>query len=60
MPAGAWSHGVFDYIDDLNEAVTAARAGGDPALRKAVKGCCLAGPASCQRVRATLRSAAGA
>jgi len=27
---------VFDYIDDLNKAVTAARA--DPALREAVRG----------------------
>jgi integrase len=48
---------VFDYIDDLNDAVTRARASGDPALRAAVKGRRLVGPASCQRIRATLRSA---
>lgn len=34
---------VFDYIDDLNKAVTAARA--DPALREAVRGRRLVGPA---------------
>lgn len=51
---------VFDYIDDLNAAVTAARVSGDPELRKAVKGRRLVGPASCQRIRATLRSAIGA
>jgi len=48
---------VFDHIDDLNDAITAARASGDPALRNAVKGRRLVGPASCQRIRATLRSA---
>jgi integrase len=42
---------VFDYIDDLNAAVTAARASGDPVLRGAVKGRRLVGPASCQRIR---------
>jgi integrase len=47
---------VFDYIEDLNDAITAARASGDPALRAAVKGRRLVGPASCQRIRATLRS----
>jgi integrase len=51
---------VFDYIDDLNETVIAARATGDPELRKAVKGRRLVGAASCQRIRATLRSAIGA
>lgn len=51
---------VFDYIDDLNAAVTAACASGDPGLREAVKGRRLVGPASCQRIRATLRSAIGA
>ena len=50
---------VFDYIDDLNDAITAARASGDPALRNAVKGRRVVGPASCQRIRATLRSALG-
>lgn len=48
---------VFNYIDELNEAVTAARASGDPELRRAAKGRRLVGPASCQRIRATLRSA---
>jgi integrase len=51
---------VFDYIGGLNEAVTAALASGDPERQKAVKGRRLVGPASCQRVRATLRSAIGA
>ena len=51
---------VFDYIDDLNDEVTAARATSAPALREAVKGRRLVGPATCQRVRATLRSAIGA
>ncbi|HEX3957502.1 MAG TPA: site-specific integrase [Trebonia sp.] len=36
------------------------RVSGDPGLRKAVKGRRLVGPASCQRIRATLRSAIGA
>jgi integrase len=51
---------VFDYIDDLNDAVTAARVSGDPERQKAFKGRRLVGPASCQRIRATLRSAIGA
>jgi hypothetical protein len=38
---------VFGHIDDLNDAITIARASGDPALRAAVKGRRLAGPASC-------------
>jgi hypothetical protein len=46
---------VFDYIDDLNETVTAARASGDPERREAAKGRRVVGPASCQRIRATLR-----
>jgi hypothetical protein len=44
---------VFDYVGGLNEAVTAARASGDPGLRNAVKGRRLVGLASCQRIRAT-------
>ena len=48
---------VFGYIDDLNGAITTARASGGPALRAAVKGRRLVGPASCQLIRATLRSA---
>lgn len=38
---------VFDYIDDLNEAVSAARVSDDPERCKAVKGRRLVGPASC-------------
>jgi integrase len=48
---------VFDHIDDLNDAIRQARASGDPALRAAVKGRRVVGPATCQRIRATLRSA---
>jgi hypothetical protein len=50
---------VFGYIKGLNDAVARARASGDPALLEAVRGRCLVGPASCQRIRATLRSAVG-
>jgi hypothetical protein len=46
---------VFGYIDDLNGAIATARASGGPALRAAVKGRRLVGPASCQLIRATLR-----
>ena len=38
---------VFGHIDDLNDAITTARASGDPALRAAVKGRRLVGPESC-------------
>jgi integrase len=48
---------VFDHIDELNDAITEARASGDPARRAAVKGRRLVGPATCQRIRATARSA---
>ena len=48
---------VFGYIDDLNGAITTARASGGSGLRAAVKGRRLVGPASCQLIRATLRSA---
>ena len=48
---------VFDHIEELNDAITDARASGDPARRAAVKGRRLVGPATCQRIRATLRSA---
>jgi integrase len=50
---------VFDYVGGLNEAVTAARASGDPERCESVKGRRPVGPASCQRIRATL-SAIGA
>jgi integrase len=48
---------VFDHIDELNDAITEARASGDPARRAAVKGRRRIGPATCQRIRATARSA---
>jgi integrase len=48
---------VFEAIEELNEAISCARASGDPALRAAVKGRRLVGPATQQRIRATLRSA---
>lgn len=51
---------VFDYIDHLNGAVTQTRVGVAPGLREAVKGRRLVGPASCQRIRAPLRSAISA
>jgi integrase len=50
---------VIDAIDELNEAITHARHSGDPRLRAAVKGRRLVGPATKQRIRATLRSAIG-
>jgi integrase len=48
---------VFDHIEDLNDAIRQARASSNPALHAAVKGRRLIGPATCQRIRATLRSA---
>ena len=48
---------VFDHIDELNDAIAEARANSDPARRAAVKGRRQVGPATCQRIRATLRSA---
>ena len=48
---------VFDHIEELNHAITEARASGDPARRAAVTGRRLIGPATGQRIRATLRSA---
>jgi integrase len=50
---------VFDHIEELNDAITEARASGDPARRAAVKGRRRIGPATCQRIRATARSAIG-
>ena len=50
---------VFDRIEDLNELIAEARASRDPARRGAVKGRRLVGSATCQRIRATLRSAIG-
>jgi integrase len=49
---------VFDAIDERNDANAQARASGDPAQLAAVKGW-LVGPATKQRIRATLRSALG-
>ncbi|MEU6036110.1 site-specific integrase [Actinomadura sp. NPDC047616] len=48
---------VFDAIDELNETITRARESGDPKLRARVKGRRVVGPATKQRIRATLRSA---
>jgi integrase len=48
---------VFEAIDELNDLIAQARAVGDPALRAKVKGRRLVGPASKQRIRATLRAA---
>ena len=48
---------VFDHIEELNDAIAEARASGNPAARAAVKGRRRVGPATCQRIRATLRSA---
>jgi integrase len=50
---------VFEAIEELNEAITEARASGSPARRAGVKGRRLVGPATQQRIRATLRSAIG-
>ncbi|WP_285497858.1 site-specific integrase, partial [Actinomadura sp. NBRC 104425] len=48
---------VFDAIDELNETITRARESGDPTLRAKVKGRRVVGPATKQRIRATLRAA---
>ncbi|WP_242891142.1 tyrosine-type recombinase/integrase [Actinomadura litoris] len=48
---------VFDAIDELNDLVIAARESGDLKLRAKVKGRRVVGPATKQRIRATLRSA---
>ncbi len=48
---------VFEAIEELNEAITEARTSGDPSLRVGVKSRRLVGPATQQRIRATLRSA---
>ena len=48
---------MFDHIEELNDAIAEARASGSPAARAAVKGRRRVGPATCQRIRATLRSA---
>jgi integrase len=50
---------VFEAIDELNDSVEEARASGDPAVRARVKGRRTVGPATRQRIRATLRSALG-
>jgi integrase len=50
---------VFEHIEELNDTITEARTSGSPARRAAVKGRRLVGPATCQRIRATLRSAIG-
>ena len=48
---------MFDHIEELNDAIAEARASGSPPARAAVKGRRRVGPATCQRIRATLRSA---
>ncbi|WP_395108343.1 tyrosine-type recombinase/integrase [Actinomadura sp. SCN-SB] len=48
---------MFEAIDELNETITEARRSADPKLRALVKGRRLIGPATKQRIRATLRSA---
>ncbi|HEY1915842.1 MAG TPA: tyrosine-type recombinase/integrase [Streptosporangiaceae bacterium] len=50
---------VFEHIEELNDAVTDARASRSPTRRAAVSGRRLVRPATCQRIRATLRSAIG-
>ncbi|TDC85920.1 hypothetical protein E1193_01030 [Micromonospora sp. KC606] len=48
---------MFDAIDADNEFIRAARRSGDPDQRAKVKGRRIVGPATKQRIRATLRSA---
>lgn len=48
---------IFEAIDELNEMILAARAGGEAALGEKVKGRRLVNAATKQRIRATLRSA---
>ncbi len=48
---------MFAEIDAKNEAILKARASEDPAVRASVKGQRITGPATKQRIRATLRSA---
>ena len=48
---------VFEAIEELNEAITEARTSSDPRRRAEVKGRRIVGPATQQRIRATLRSA---
>jgi integrase len=51
---------VFDHIEEANDVIAEARASGSPAARAAVRGRRRVGPATCQRIRATLRSAISA
>ncbi|MDL4817353.1 tyrosine-type recombinase/integrase [Actinomadura opuntiae] len=48
---------AFEAIDELNERIAQARESGDLKLRAMVKGRRVVGPATKQRIRATLRSA---
>ncbi len=48
---------AFAAIDQENARIEAARASSDPAVRKSVAGKRVTGPATKQRIRATLRSA---
>ena len=51
---------MFDAIDERNELVRAARQSDDPEVRASVKGLRITGPATKQRIRATLRAALNA
>jgi Phage integrase, N-terminal SAM-like domain len=48
---------VFEAIEERNDAITVARASTSAALRAKARGKRIIGPATCQRIRATLRSA---
>jgi integrase len=50
---------VFEMLDEQNDLITECRASEDPVLRAKVKARRLIGPATKQRIRATLRSALG-
>ncbi|MFF4775479.1 tyrosine-type recombinase/integrase [Microtetraspora fusca] len=51
---------MFDAIDELNDAIERARTSNDPDVQATVKGKRRIGPASKQRIRATLRAALNA
>jgi hypothetical protein len=48
---------LFDSIDERNDTIRTARASADPATRRSVRGLRSTGPATQQRIRATLRVA---
>ncbi len=47
---------VFERIDEKNAAILAARASDDPAVRASVRGKRITGPATKQRIKATIRT----